>query len=75
MPVQSRILDAQCLGEAARRRALTCYTTDRVVRAYGALYTDLARPPPPPAYALTLAVPAPRAELPSTLRWLTREER
>jgi glycosyltransferase involved in cell wall biosynthesis len=63
------------LGEAARRRALAYYTTDRVVRAYGALYTDLAGPPPAPAYELPLAVPAPRTAMPTTLRWLTREER
>jgi glycosyltransferase involved in cell wall biosynthesis len=63
------------LGEAARRRALACYTTDRVVRAYGALYTDLAGPAPAPAYELALSVPAPRAAMPATLRWLTREER
>jgi hypothetical protein len=58
------------LGDAARRRALLHFTTDRVVRVYGALYTDLAGPPPPAAYELTLAVPAPRAEMPATLRWL-----
>jgi hypothetical protein len=63
------------LGEAARRRALAYYTTDRVVRAYGALYTDLAGPPPAPAYELALAVSAPRIAMPATLRWLTREER
>jgi len=63
------------LGDAARRRALAYYTTDRVVRAYGALYTDLAGPPPAPAYELALAVSAPRTAMPITLRWLTREER
>jgi polysaccharide biosynthesis protein PelF len=65
----------RALGEAARRRALTCFTTDRVVRAYDALYADLAAPPPPGAFELALAVPAPRAALPATLRWLTREDR
>jgi glycosyltransferase involved in cell wall biosynthesis len=65
----------RALGDAARRRALAYYTTDRVVRAYGALYTDLAGPPPAPAYELALAVPAPRTAMPATLRWLTREER
>ena len=50
------------LGDAARRRALLHFTTDRVVRVYGALYTDLAAPPPAPAaFELALAVPAPRA--------------
>ncbi|WP_067505308.1 DUF3492 domain-containing protein [Actinoplanes sp. TFC3] len=60
----------RALGEAARRRALAYFTTDRVVNAYGALYTDLAGPPPAPAYELTLAVPAPRTPRPATLRWL-----
>ncbi|GAA0458397.1 hypothetical protein Ade02nite_07730 [Paractinoplanes deccanensis] len=63
------------LGDAARRRALTHFTNDRVVRVYGALYTDLAAPPPAPAFELALAVPAPRSEPPATLRWLVREER
>jgi glycosyltransferase involved in cell wall biosynthesis len=62
------------LGAAGRRRALAYYTNDRVVRAYEALYTDLAGPPPAPAYELTLAVPAPRIAVPTTLRWLTPEE-
>ena len=65
----------RALGEAARRRALAYFTTDRVVRVYGALYTDLAAPPPPPAYELALSVPAPRTELPATMRWLIREDR
>jgi glycosyltransferase involved in cell wall biosynthesis len=65
----------RALGDAARRRALACFTTDRVVRVYGALYTDLAAPPPAPAYELALSVPAPRTELPSTMRWLIREDR
>ena len=60
----------RALGDAARRRALARFTTDRVVRVYGALYTDLAGPPPAPAFELALAVPAPRAALPATLRWL-----
>jgi polysaccharide biosynthesis protein PelF len=64
----------RALGEAARRRALQHYTNDRVVRVYGALYTDLAAPPPAPAFELALAVPAPRAEPPATLRWLNRED-
>ncbi|GIE93676.1 DUF3492 domain-containing protein [Paractinoplanes rishiriensis] len=63
------------LGDAARRRALLHFTTDRVVRVYGALYTDLAGPPPPAAFELTLAVPAPRAEPPATLRWLRPDAR
>jgi glycosyltransferase involved in cell wall biosynthesis len=63
----------RALGDAARRRALTHFTNDRVVRVYGALYTDLATPPPPPAFELALSVPAPRAVPPATLRWLTRE--
>jgi glycosyltransferase involved in cell wall biosynthesis len=62
------------LGDAARRRALTHFTNDRVVRVYGALYTDLAAPPPAPAFELALAVPAPRSEPPVTLRWLVRED-
>ncbi|MEV4352618.1 DUF3492 domain-containing protein [Actinoplanes sp. NPDC049596] len=62
------------LGDAARRRALTHFTHDRVVRVYGALYTDLAAPPPAPAFELALAVPAPRCEPPATLRWLVRED-
>jgi glycosyltransferase involved in cell wall biosynthesis len=61
------------LGDAARRRALTHFTTDRVVRVYGELYADLAAPPPPPSYELALAVPAPRSEPPVTLRWLVSE--
>jgi len=61
----------RALGDAARRRALACFTADRVVRVYGALYTDLAGPPPAPAYELALAVPAPRDTLPATLRWLS----
>jgi glycosyltransferase involved in cell wall biosynthesis len=65
----------RALGDAARHRALACFTTDRVVRAYGALYTDLAGPPPAPAYELALAVPAPRSALPTTVRWLIREDR
>jgi glycosyltransferase involved in cell wall biosynthesis len=65
----------RALGEAARRRALLHFTTDRVVRAYGALYTDLAGPPPAPAYELALSVPAPRVALPATMRWLIREDR
>lgn len=63
----------RALGDAARRRALTRFTNDRVVRVYGALYTDLAAPPPPTAYELALAVPAPRSEPPVTLRWLVSE--
>jgi glycosyltransferase involved in cell wall biosynthesis len=65
----------RALGDAARRRALARFNTDRVVRAYEALYTDLAAPPPAPAFALALAVPAPHAAPPATLRWLTREDR
>jgi len=65
----------RALGDAARRRALACFTTDRVVRAYGALYADLAGPPPAPAFELALAVPAPRAAVPATVRWLIREDR
>ena len=61
----------RALGEAARRRALACFTTDRVVRVYGALYADLAAPPPARSFELTLSVPAPRAGLPATMRWLT----
>jgi glycosyltransferase involved in cell wall biosynthesis len=64
----------RALGEAARQRALAYFTTDRVVRAYGALYTDLAGPPPAQAFELALAVPAPRAALPATVRWLIRED-
>ncbi|SDT77605.1 DUF3492 domain-containing protein [Actinoplanes derwentensis] len=63
----------RALGEAARRRALNHFTVDRVTRVYGALYTDLAAPPPAPAFALALTVPAPRTTTPATLRWLTRE--
>ncbi|WIM95482.1 DUF3492 domain-containing protein [Actinoplanes oblitus] len=62
------------LGDAARQRALSHFTVDRVVRVYGALYTDLAAPPPAPAFELALAVPAPRTPMPATLRWLTRED-
>jgi len=60
----------RALGDAARRRALAYFTADRVVRVYGALYTDLAGPPPAPSYDLALAVPAPRDARPATLRWL-----
>ncbi|AGL20412.1 DUF3492 domain-containing protein [Actinoplanes sp. N902-109] len=63
----------RALGDAARRRALACFTTDRVVSAYGALYTDLAAPPPAPSYELALAVPAPRTAEPATVRWLTAD--
>ncbi|WP_430783961.1 DUF3492 domain-containing protein [Actinoplanes sp. G11-F43] len=63
----------RALGEAARRRALDHFTVDRVTRSYGALYTDLAAPPPAPAFELALTVPAPRTTTPATLRWLTRE--
>ena len=59
------------LGDAARRRALAYFTSDHVVRAYGALYSDLAGPPPEPHYELALSVPAPRTALPATVRWLT----
>jgi glycosyltransferase involved in cell wall biosynthesis len=64
----------RALGEAARRRALAGFTTGRMVAAYHALYTDLAEPPPAPAFDLALSVPAPRAAVPVTLRWLTRED-
>ncbi|SNR28072.1 DUF3492 domain-containing protein [Actinoplanes regularis] len=64
----------RALGGAARRRALDHFTADRVMRVYGALYTDLAEPPPEPAIELALAVPAPRTPTPATLRWLTRED-
>lgn len=57
----------RALGEAARRRALAYFTTDRVVRVYGELYADLAAPPPARSYELALSVPAPRTGLP----WLT----
>jgi glycosyltransferase involved in cell wall biosynthesis len=60
----------RALGDAARRRALAYYTADRVVRVYGALYTDLAGPPPAPSYELALALPAPREARPATVRWL-----
>jgi glycosyltransferase involved in cell wall biosynthesis len=63
------------LGDAARQRVLTHYTQDRVVRVYGELYTDLAAPPPGAAVELALAVPAPRAALPATVRWLTHQVR
>jgi glycosyltransferase involved in cell wall biosynthesis len=59
------------LGDAARRRALAYFTSDRVIGAYGALYSDLAGPPPDPHYELALSVPAPRTALPATVRWLT----
>jgi glycosyltransferase involved in cell wall biosynthesis len=65
----------RALGDAARRRALARFTTDRVVRAYGAIYADLAGPPPAAAFELALAVPAPRSAVPATVRWLIREER
>jgi glycosyltransferase involved in cell wall biosynthesis len=63
----------RALGDAARQRALNHFTVDRVVRVYGALYTDLAAPPPAPAFELALTVPAPRSTVPVTVRWLTRE--
>ena len=62
------------LGDAARRRAMAHFTSDRVVRVYRALYTDLATPPPARAYELALSVPAPRTEVPATMRWLVRED-
>jgi glycosyltransferase involved in cell wall biosynthesis len=65
----------RALGDAARRRALLHFTADRVVRAYRALYTDLAGPATAPAFELTLSVPAPRSAMPATVRWLTREDR
>jgi glycosyltransferase involved in cell wall biosynthesis len=61
------------LGEAARRRALTCFTNDRMARTYEALYADLATPPAPSATELPLALAAPRSEPPATVRWLLRE--
>jgi glycosyltransferase involved in cell wall biosynthesis len=64
----------RALGEAARRRALSYFTTDRVVRLYGALYTDLAGPPPAPSYELALSIAAPRSEMPVTHRWLIRQD-
>ncbi|GAA2472535.1 DUF3492 domain-containing protein [Winogradskya humida] len=45
----------RALGDAARRRALAHFTSDHVVRAYGALYQDLSAPPPAPSYELALA--------------------
>ncbi|GAA2544918.1 hypothetical protein GCM10010435_12110 [Winogradskya consettensis] len=45
----------RALGDAARRRALAHFTSDHVVRAYGALYQDLSAPPPAPTYELALA--------------------
>ena len=63
----------RALGDAARQRALTHFTVDRVVRVYGALYTDLAAPPPATAFELALTVPAPLVTTPATVRWLTRE--
>jgi polysaccharide biosynthesis protein PelF len=63
------------LGDAGRRRALLYFTSERVVREYAALYTDLAGPPPEPHYELALSVPAPRTALPTTMRWLTRDHR
>ena len=65
----------RALGDAARQRAMTHYTQDRVVRVYGELYADLAAPPPATAVELPLAVPAPRAAQPATVRWLTGETR
>ena len=65
----------RALGDAGRRRALLYFTSDRVVREYGALYTDLAGPPPDPHYELALSVPAPRTALPTTMRWLTTDHR
>jgi len=58
----------RAFGDAARRRALACFTADRVVRVYSALYTDLAGPPPAPSYELALAVPAPRVARPAVRR-------
>lgn len=63
----------RALGDAARQRAMSHFTVDRVVRVYGALYTDLAAPPPAPAFTLALSVAAPLSPLPATVRWLTRE--
>ena len=63
----------KALGDAARQRAMSHFTVDRVVRVYGALYTDLAAPPPAPAFELALTVAAPRTLVPATVRWLTRE--
>ncbi|MDT4993053.1 MAG: polysaccharide biosynthesis protein PelF [Actinoplanes sp.] len=55
----------RALGDAARRRALACFTTDRMARAYGALYADLAGPPPATAFELALAVAEPQVPLPA----------
>ncbi|NMO52588.1 DUF3492 domain-containing protein [Actinoplanes sp. TBRC 11911] len=63
----------RALGDAARRRALTLFTNERMARTYEALYADLATSPPAPAVELTLAVAAPRSEPPATVRWLLRE--
>ncbi|MDT5042227.1 MAG: polysaccharide biosynthesis protein PelF [Actinoplanes sp.] len=54
------------LSDAARRRALACFTTDRMARAYGALYADLAGPPPGTAFEL--AVAPPQVPLPGSFR-------
>jgi glycosyltransferase involved in cell wall biosynthesis len=59
------------LGDAGRRRALAYFTSDRMVQAYRALYSDLAAPPLEPHYELALSVPAPRTAPPATVRWLT----
>ncbi|WP_229069437.1 DUF3492 domain-containing protein [Actinoplanes sp. DH11] len=63
----------RAFGDAARQRALSHFTVDRVVRVYGALYTDLAAPPPAAAFELALSRTAPRTTTPATVRWLTGE--
>ncbi|HET9517137.1 MAG TPA: DUF3492 domain-containing protein [Actinoplanes sp.] len=63
------------LAIAARRRAFTHFTADRVVRCYDAIYSDLTAGAPAPAFALTLALAAPRTPRPATVRWLAQEER
>jgi glycosyltransferase involved in cell wall biosynthesis len=64
----------QVLGDAARRRALALFTTDRFVRSYGALYADLAAVPPAGTVEMSLAIPAPRGgPAHSSLPWLSRK--
>jgi polysaccharide biosynthesis protein PelF len=69
--------DRSRLAADARRRALANFTPDRLVRAYDALYEDVAAPPVVslPRHEFQLAIAAPRTPVPSTIGWLAREAR
>ncbi|GGL10678.1 glycosyltransferase [Mangrovihabitans endophyticus] len=65
----------RALADAARCRAMQRYTSDRMVRVYQALYTDLAGAPPAGRVEFELALPAPRSAGAPTIRHLVPEGR